>query len=118
MHKKGVFHTMLTDNIVKKNVAADHKSAAEMFLMENPSLNDDSLDASFTSASSTSSTDNIDRSPDPGPSASRKPNMWNVYLKQIKGEHPDLSHKQAMQLGKTGCDERKIIPYADWKASL
>jgi hypothetical protein len=116
MHKKGVFHTMLTNSIVKKNVAADHKSHAEMFLREDPvetiltsqspteeSETDIELDASDSSSSSSSS------------SSSGKINLWHVYLKHIKSTHTDLTHKQAMQFGKTGSEEKGIIPYNEWK---
>lgn len=114
LYKKGVFHTMLTNNIVKKNINVDHKSRAEIFLMEDPQ----ETEANFQT------TDDLDRSTssvasDTGASGtssdSKGVNLWQVYLKHIKATHPDLTHKQAMQLGKTGCPEKNIQPYAEWK---
>jgi hypothetical protein len=109
LYKKGVFFSMLTNNIVKKTVNVEHKSKAEIFLMEEPAEtitsceeDDDSGTSSASSASSASST-------------GKGINLWQVYLKHVKATHPELTHKQAMQLGKSGCSEKGIQPYAVWK---
>lgn len=106
LYKKGVFFTMLTNNIVKKNINAIHKSRAELFLLEDP----------ITETSQNQTEDDLDKSTSSSGSATvKRINLWNVYLKHIKATHPDLTHKQAMQYGKSGCPEKNIQPYAEWK---
>lgn len=109
MYNKGIFSSMLNDNITKKSVATEHRAKAELFLLA-PSVEprqstpaSSSDDDSFGSSSSTESTGSI------------RSNLWQTYLKLIKEQHPDLTHKQAMQLGKSGCSARNILQYEQWK---
>lgn len=99
LYNAGVFHEMIENNTRTKDVEVASPDAAPAFFttpVDPPGRN------RYTSTSSSEDSDEP-------PSASGKNRLYNEYVKIIKAQNPDLTHRQALTFASNG--------YKEWKAS-
>lgn len=109
----GVFQFMIDNNIAIKEVATFHHThVAEFFGQREP----DTVVTSTVSSSAKiiespprtpSPTSSIDSGSSSGGSTSSAKSLYQMYVKKIKSENPDLTHKQAQA--------KASETYQEWK---
>ena len=93
LYEMGIFSSMIDNNISIKSVAISHPVKTRAQPQAQPPEVDTTSDSDTSSADSTGTS---------------KLQLWHTYLKIVKSEHPDLTHKQAQSLAKES--------FQKWKA--
>lgn len=94
LYEAGVFHEMIENNTRTKDVETVHPDAASTFFTT-------PMRERHTSTSS----DEVDSPPAIAGGGNR---MYHEYVKIVKAQNPDLTHKQALTYASNG--------YKEWKA--